>query len=969
MLAHKALKTLLLTFILILGSLLPVFLIPVAHAENSQGYTTLYFTNALNLENTTDLGVAGLTQTPPTSQKDSEYPPSILAKNGILGKNNTLISEEWFTWLSSALIGQILGNISGNNSVDLGGLEGLELLFPGLNRISEVYTYNGNDTLNIRGDIIYHLYFSDTRKIKKLTDSVDVSLYTISVDSLFGLPTRRKNTTVLLTPPKYLGGIYDQQITLPNINYTLTTGDTLLVSIEIIPTNKSTLALDILSSPILKKTVQWMVNRWENNITHGPLRRQIGALIKNVTTLLEDTGNESGINFTSDDIASFINAMKSSRLIYDSQSHPSSITIPVKISEEDIRIYYLHSGQAMSEIQQEGTNTSKTEKVDITTTPKIWTADQGLERNKILKVQDVTAELYFYRFLFIIHPKVSVTVTLYDDNTSIASTERQLTKKEIQGFLRKKITPVVFNFTGVDKEITYGHKLGIGISLSNGTKTVFTKLKLQYNSIQYPSSLRVKFEETQNIQIHDLITTPSDGKIIPGGSVQYLFNVTSLKTDTLQIKTIEREKTGAWSISTPTSVTVSAGGWVTIPMYVNSSNILKEAYGSLINLIVIITGNTGIARQAVTAEISEEAINYKVEILGYSNSINISKGENHFFYFVVKNNNTGAIDDADNYTVTASSKNHWPLIPQETIRNLGIGETSNADDARVLIQVPKNTTETSDVITITVTSEGSSDASATITITVNVIGGGPVGGILDFFDSAARSLGLNDIFGSDAKFVLLIILVVIILFFLIILALVLTSKPVRIICTDRIKELDATEKAIFEVTLTNPYKKTQSYEIEAQQTAISSKWIIAIDPATTVIEGRASKTIQVTVTPTDAAEPKEWTEVTVSVKKIGKKKKASIDLMTMMKEGKTLLQLENVSHWPTTFNPGERIVTSFNLSNNGTLSARNVKVFFYLNGKQKNTVEVTLLPGNIADIQIPWIAEKGKNHVRIRVKE
>jgi hypothetical protein len=440
-------------------------------------------------------------------------------------------------------------------------------------------------------------------------------------------------------------------------------------------------------------------------------------------------------------------------------------------------------------------------------------------------------------------------------------------------------------------------------------------------------------------------------------------------TDTLQIRTIEREKTGAWSISAPTSVTVSAGSWVTIPVYVNSSNILKEAYGSLIDLIVVVTGNTGIARQAVTAEISAEAINYKVEILGYSNSINISKGENHFFYFVVKNNNTGAIDDVDSYTITASSKNHWPLIPQETIRNLGIGDASNADDARVLIQVPKNTTETSDVITITVTSEGSSDASATITITVNVIGGGPIEEILDFFDSAARSLGLNDIFGSDAKFVLLIILVVIILFLLIILALVLTSKPVRIICTDRIKELDATEKAIFEVTLTNPYKKTQSYEIEAQQTAPSSKWIITIDPATTVIEGRASKTIQVTVTPTDAAEPKEWTEVTISVKKTGKKKKASIDLMTMMKEGKTLLQLENVSHWPTTFNPGERIVTSFNLSNNGTISARNVKVFFYLNGKQKNKVEVTLLPGNIADIQIPWIAEKGKNHVRIRVKE
>jgi len=51
------------------------------------------------------------------------------------------------------------------------------------------------------------------------------------------------------------------------------------------------------------------------------------------------------------------------------------------------------------------------------------------------------------------------------------------------------------------------------------------------------------------------------------------------------------------------------------------------------------------------------------------------------------------------------------------------------------------------------------------------------------------------------------------------------------------------------------------------------------------------------------------------------------------------------------------------------VTARNVKVFFYLNGKQKNTVVVTIPAGNVADIQMPWIAEKGKNQVRIRLKE
>jgi hypothetical protein len=965
--AHTALKTVLLLFILVFGSFFPIFLAPIVHADSTQGYTTLYFTNVLSFENQEE--IAGLTQTPPTSLEDSEYPPNILAKNALRDKNTTLLSEEWLTWASYALLSEVFGNLTGENLSGLEGFEGFELLLPGLNRISEEYLYEGNDTITIRGDLLYQLYFSDTKKLKKLTDSVDVALYKININSIIPIPSLIKNTTVRLTPPNYLGGTYEQQIILPSVNCTLRTGDSLLVSVEIIPTNKSMFVLDFLNSPVIKKTVQGMVNRWENNITHGPIRRQIGQLIKNVTTMLEETGNVSGANFTSQDIETFLNAMKSTRLIYASQAHPSSVTIPAKLSEEDIRIYYLQSNQLLSETQQDGTNTSKTEKVDITATPKIWTMDQGLERNKILKIQNVTANLYFYRFLFFLNPKLGVTVTIYDDNTSIATAEQVLTKKDVQGFLRKKIIPVVFNFTGANTEIPYGHKLGIGISLSNGTKTGFSKLKLQYNSMTYPSSLQVKFEETQNIQIHDLITTPADGMIIPGASVQYLFNVTSRDADSLQIRTIEREKTGEWSISTPTSMNVSAGGWVTIPLYVNSTNILKEAYGSFIDLLVEISGNTGITRQNVIAEISEDAIQYNVEILGYSNSINISKGEKRFFYFVIKNNNTGAIDDVDSYTITASSKNHWPLIAQESIRNLGIGETTNANDARVLIEVPKNTTEKTDTITITVTSDNSNDATATITITVNVIGGGIIEEIIDFFDSTAQSLGLNDLFGSDGKFVLLILLAAIVLFLIIILAFVITSKPVRIICTDRIREIDTIEKAIFEVTIKNPFKKAQTYEIDAQPNIPSSKWEIGVEPTTVEVEGKTSKTAQVTVIPTDEASPKDWAEVTVSAKKIGRKKKESIGLVTMIKEGKTLLQLKNVSHWPSSFNPGEKIITSFNLTNNGTIPARNVKVLLYLNGKQKNNVELTLPAGNIADIQIPWIAEKGKNKVRIRVKE
>jgi uncharacterized membrane protein len=693
--------------------------------------------------------------------------------------------------------------------------------------------------------------------------------------------------------------------------------------------------------------------------------QNIGTALKDILSLLKES------NITSEDFAAVINSIRSSSFIYDSANHPASVTIPAKISEEDIRVYYLHAIPEMNENRPETKNQSGSAK--LTETPTLWTSET-FDRNKILKVKDISTDLYldhrdFYRIINILRGKITITATLYDNNTTITSSDIELDRTGILEILTKPNTPVTFTFSGSDKEISYGHSIGIGVSLKNGTKLGFRNVKLLYDSVNYPSALRVKLEETQNIKITDITSNPPNMKIIPGGTVEYILNVTSEKADTLKINTIEREKIGDWEITVPESATVSANSWTNIHMFIKSQSNIKEAYGNTITLTAIVNGKTGIARQAVSAEISQDAIQYDVEILGYSNNINISKGENHFFYFVIKNNNTGAIDDVDSYSISASSKNNWKLIPQESIRNLGIGESTDADDAKVVIEVPKNTTLNSDIITIIVTSDGNPSTTATITVTVHIIAENILESIYNLFDSAAETLGLNEMFGSYGAIALVSILMVIILFLFIILALVFTTKHVRIICTDRIKEIESAEKAIFELTLQNPIKKTQSYEILAQQTAPSSKWIIAIEPLATVIDGRQSKTVQIIVTPIDNKESKDWTQVTVHVKKTGKKKTEYITLIAMIKEGRTLLKLDNVSHWPTVFNPGEKVTTSCSISNNGTVSARNVKVFFYLNGKQKNMVEVTIPTGSIADLQIPWMAVKDKNQVRIRLKE
>jgi uncharacterized membrane protein len=958
--AHKALRAILFTFILTVGFLLPALTSTPVFAESNSGQTTLYFTDALNsTANLSDFNFAFVSQTPPIKQNDSQYPPSLFIKNTSKPlQRYSFNADQWLTWFSSAWLLYFLENSSDFNLSDFGGIFGnLELFLPSPYRVVEGYTYNGNDSVKINGDFFYNLYFTSPIKNTKFRDHVKVGLYSMNMNSALPLPKQINNTTIELTP-EFFSDIYNQQITLKNINYTLQPGDSLLFTVEIVPSNKTLPTLLTKYIDLNRFITRWenIASRWENRSNMQKLQ-DIGTTLKDILSILKES------NITSEDFAALINSMRSSSFVYDSVNHPASVTIPAKISEEDIRVYYLHTIPEMNENLPETKNGS----IELTEKPTLWTTEP-FDRNKILKMGDISADLYFdyYQILNIFKGKITITTTVYDNDTTIASSEIELDKPKILEILAKPNKPVTFSFSGSDKEISYGHSIKFGVFLKNGTSAT---VKLLYDSSNYPSALRVKLEETQNIKITNITSIPPNKKIIPGGTVEYILNVTSEKTDTLQISSNEREKTGDWEITVPNSATVLANNWTYIHVFLKSLINIKEAYGNTITLNIIISGNTGIARKEVSAEVSKDAIHYDVEILKYSHIINISKGENRTFYFVIKNNNTGAIDDVDNYTISVSSKNLWPLIARESIRNLRRGDSTATDDARVVIQVPKNTTLDSDIITITVASDGDPSTTTTINVTVHVIGEGFLESIYNLFDSAAGTLGLNEMFGSYGTIVLASILMVIILFLLIILALVFTTKHVRIICTDRIKEIDATEKAIFELTLQNPIKKTQSYEILAQQTSPSSKWMIAVDPLTTTINGRQSKTIQIIVTPTNNNESKDWTQVTVHVKKTGKKKTENITLIAMIKEGKTLLKLDNVSHWPTVFNPREKVTTFCSISNNGTVSAPNVNVFFYLNGKQKNIVKVTIPAGNVADLEIPWIAVKGKNKVRIRVKE
>ena len=249
-----------------------------------------------------------------------------------------------------------------------------------------------------------------------------------------------------------------------------------------------------------------------------------------------------------------------------------------------------------------------------------------------------------------------------------------------------------------------------------------------------------------------------------------------------------------------------------------------------------------------------------------------------------------------------------------------------------------------------------------------MISGNVFENIYETFENIAESLGLDEIFGSYAAVGLITIILVIVIFIILIIVALLTTKSVEIICTDRIKEIDPDDKAVFEISLKNPTKKNKIYQLSFDKIN-ENKWEKTIDREKISVEGKNTGKILLTVCPTDKVEHNEWTETILNANVNGKKKQYSITLMTMVKDGKTLLQLKDVFHWPKDFKNGEKVITSFKLYNKGNISARDINVILLVNGKKKNNVAVTIPSKGYADIRLPWIALKGKNNIHIKVEE
>lgn len=636
--------------------------------------------------------------------------------------------------------------------------------------------------------------------------------------------------------------------------------------------------------------------------------------------------------------------------------------LPPEEEDENIITYYLTGDNKLVTVEPEGFSPSRISLKD----PKKWEGP-SLERNRIIK--NVTAELYLHFPRIIFLKKVNVNVSLYEDGNLIASYGKNLNRITLLELLtRGPGSPTIFTFEDAkEKEIWNGHNISLQVSISGGPLFSLRPVFLLCGSKDYPSSIIFNFNETDNIKMEIEKGAEKDPvPVIPGGSAEFILEISSKYKDTIKIDAIPKDPNdlNEWSIENTESIDIAANGSAQVHVIVKSEDNSINAEDDNIQLTISATGLTGKASKDVNIEVSKEAVEYNIIVTTPSDK-DIKHGTKGIYTFKIKNNNTGVWPDS--YEIKVSSEHDWAntSYKKEDVTDIKIGEEFKVD---VTVTVPWYTDITSDKLTFKVISkESNKEYSVSVNVTTTVINPNIFENVYHFFESAAEDTGLDEVLGSYAAAFLIFIIVFFILIFLILVVYLIKKKFVEIICLERIKDITSDEEAKFDITLQNPSKQTLTYEISTEKE--SKNWDVSLDKERVMVEPKQSSIIFLTVKPTDYIKSDEWIEVKLLVKVVERKKLVKISIVTTMKDGKSELQITGLVHWPRVFKKGERVETSFRLNNKGNTSANNINVILYINGEEKNKVEdITIPRGGYAEIEIPWIAVKGKNEINILVK-
>lgn len=870
---------------------------------------------------------------------------------------------------------------------------------------------------------------------KRYKDKINVSLHHYSDNGLTGIVKKIENAslTIQLDPDFSEGDVHKQDnVIIKNVDHTLYEGDYLLISVEIIQSKKP---IYNIAERAYERTIRPLFERLANilNNSQDPSISELGGIIKELLSSLEELGisvediaylfnsvSSSKFFYGSESFKSSIfiplsNSEDNKTLYFHNMLHELDIltlgniktvneTKPLSstdnmwpplsvdfesetgimdfttwlliwilynieegiISQEDIVTFYLSDENKL--VTDKPTKDSPS-RIKLKKDTEYKWEGISFSRNKIIK--NVTAELFLYYSKILLFKKITINVTLFDENLgeAVSSVVKQLDRTKILEIIfRRPNNPTIFEFNDVEgEELWYNHEYSLIISYSGGPLFTLRSTHLLFHSKDFPSSITFELEETDNIKITNEI---EDKDVIPGGSAEFEFNIESKYSDTIRIEVISKyeEDLEDWNINVPEPVSISEGEKEKVKVIVTSKNDHVDAYGEEIDLIFKVIGDTGFDSKKAEVDVSENAADYYIEV-DVPAGKEIKHGTSDKYIFKIKNKNTGYM--ADSYEIIATSEHDWPLevdYNDETYIDVDEELTVN-----VTITVPAYTEISSDKLILSIKSSTSEEydklKTVNVDVTTTVISPNILENIYHFFETTAKSLGLDDVLGNFAAIFLIFIIITIIIIFLLVIVYLLGLKYVDIICLDRIKEINPDDKAEFDLEIQNPYKKKLTYELRAINNSDPKSWEISLDNENIVVVSKQKQAVKLTVEPTDFVKQNEWVEIKIIARAIEKQKEATISTVTSIKDAKPDVRLIGVFHWPRIFKQGQRIVTSFKVENRGNVSTDKISIILYVNGEEKNKVEEITIPrGGYAEVEMSWIAVKGKNQVNIVVK-
>jgi hypothetical protein len=640
--------------------------------------------------------------------------------------------------------------------------------------------------------------------------------------------------------------------------------------------------------------------------------------------------------------------------------------VPPEEEDKSLITYYLTGENTLSLDSPVG---DQSDRFTLSTDAEEW-GNIPFSRNMI--IENATAELFIYYPKIIILRKITVEATLYDGDEPISTVQQKMDRTNILELLsRGPDSPTIFTFVDAEgMEIEHDHDLKIAISAkSEPLIYLLRNTKLLCDSETHPSSIILKLSETDNIKImNDL----EDIDVIPGGSAKFTLNIKSKfeeKNIRIDVTPEDSSDLNDFTIEYPNSISIKENGKAQIHVFVNSTNNITSAYDTdKIDLYFNVTGKTGFDSEKADVDVSDDAVDYYADIK-IPKDKEIKHGTSGTYKFKIKNKNTGFWDDV--YEIEAFSDNDWDVeIENDEVEVKHEEET----EFTIKVFVPDFSEVCHDVLEINITSKESvihdKESVWTVRVITTVVGPNAFEHAYNYFESVSEGIGLEEFLGDFAAAFLIFIVIFIILLFLIPIIYLLRKKYVEIICLERIKEIDTDEKGEFEINLRNPTKTKQTYEVNAEEVNSSSKgWEVSVDTNTLDISPKQTRAIDLSVKPTDYVKKDDWAEIKIVVKPLDKKKKAELSTVTSIKPSKPDLKILGTFSWPNVFKKGDKVTTIFRINNVGKVSANNISVILYVNGEEKNKVEdITIPRRGYAEIEIPWIAVKGKNEVNIVVK-